>query len=299
MVRFVAAAVQAAPVWLNRAATTDKACRLIREASELGARVVAFPESFIPAFPFGVWHHGVRRNMRFYQELTESAVALDGPEVAALQSAAREAQCAVVMGVTERDGGSLFNAQLFFGADGALLGRRRKLKPTSAERLVWGEGDGAGLRVFDTGETGRLGGLICGEHNLALARFTMQSQQEQLHVASHRSRFEKVRPPCLRTAPHPPPWTIGAPGPPLRTPGAPPEPLGRLQWPQGPLSLLQRRGLVITRYPDPVMEGRAFYDRVDAAVRQSAAELVLASRDLPSRDLPWPPSWPPVASRDP
>ena len=108
----------------------------------------------------------------------------------------------MVMGVTERDGGSLFNSQVFVGADGTLLGRRRKLKPTSAERLVWGEGDGAGLRVFDTGETGRLGGLICGEHNLALARFTMQSQQEQLHVAS---------------------------------------------------------------YPDPLMEGRPFYERVDAA----------------------------------
>mmetsp|Transcript_28339 Transcript_28339/g.83151 ORF Transcript_28339/g.83151 Transcript_28339/m.83151 type:complete len:268 (-) Transcript_28339:106-909(-) len=186
MARFVAAVVQAAPVWMDRAATTKKACRLIHEASQQGARIVAFPESFIPAFPYGVWHHGVRRNMRFYQQLTECAVSLDGPEISMIQVAARKAGCVVVMGVTERDGGSLFNSQVFVGADGTLLGRRRKLKPTSAERLIWGEGDGSGLRVFDTGETaGRVGGLICGEHNLALARYTMQSQQEQVHVASY------------------------------------------------------------------------------------------------------------------
>ena len=95
----------------------------------------------------------------------------------------------MVMGVTERDGGSLFNSQVFVGADGTLLGRRRKLKPTSAERLIWGEGDGSGLRVFDTGEiAGRVGGLICGEHNLALARYTMQSQQEQAGLAARRGR---------------------------------------------------------------------------------------------------------------
>ena len=206
---FIAAAIQAAPIWMNKAATTQKACRLIREASGMGARVVAFPESFIPAFPYGVWHHGVRRNMRFYQQLHECAVTADGPEIPALQAAAREARCVVVMGLTELAGGSLYNSQFFLGSDGSLLGRRRKLKPTSAERLVWGEGDGSGLRVFDMGETGRLGGLICGEHNLSLARFTMQSQQEQLHVAS---------------------------------------------------------------YPDPIMEGKPFADRVDAAVRHYAAE---------------------------
>ena len=209
MSKFVAAVVQAAPVWMDRRATTQKACSLIKEAAARGAKVCAFPESFIPAFPYGVWHHGVKRNMHFYRSLTQAAVSLDGPEVGALREAARNAQCVVVMGITEQCGGSLYNSQLFLGADGELLGSRRKLKPTSAERLVWGEGDGSGLRVFDTGETGRLGGLICGEHNLSLARFTMQSQQEQLHVAS---------------------------------------------------------------YPDPMMEGRPFADRVDAAVRHYAAE---------------------------
>uniref|UniRef100_A0A7S1YAJ4 CN hydrolase domain-containing protein n=1 Tax=Grammatophora oceanica TaxID=210454 RepID=A0A7S1YAJ4_9STRA len=134
---------------------------------------------------------------------------MDGPEVAALCAAARDAECAVVMGVTERDGGSLYNAQIFIDRDGSVLGKRRKLKPTSAERIIWGEGDGSGLRVMETQRVGRLGGLICGEHNLALARFTMQSQQEQVHVAS---------------------------------------------------------------YPDPVMEGKSFGDRVDAAVRHYAAE---------------------------
>ena len=207
---FVAAVAQAAPVWMDKKATTHKAISLIREAaSQHDARIIAFPESFIPAFPYGVWHHGVKRNMRFYRALTESAVHLDDPEVLALQAAAREARMVVVMGITERDGGSLYNSQLFIGADGALLGTRRKLKPTSAERLVWGEGDGAGLRVHDTAGVGRLGGLICGEHNLALARYALQAQQEQVHVAS---------------------------------------------------------------YPDPLMEGRPFADRVDAAVRHYAAE---------------------------
>ena len=160
-------------------------------------------------FPYGVWHHGLKRNMSFYKELKESAVHLDDPEVGMLQAAARESAMTVVMGITEAAGGSLYNSQLFIGADGALLGTRRKLKPTSAERLVWGEGNGAGLLVHDTGDTGRLGGLICGEHNLALARYTMQAQQEQVHVAS---------------------------------------------------------------YPDPMMEGQPFADRVDAAVRHYAAE---------------------------
>ena len=145
---FVAAVAQAAPVWMDKKATTHKAISLIREAaSQHDARIIAFPESFIPAFPYGVWHHGVKRNMRFYRALTESAVHLDDPEVVTLQAAAREAQMVVVMGITQRDGGSLYNSQLFIGADGALLGTRRKLKPTSAERLVWGEGDGAGLRA--------------------------------------------------------------------------------------------------------------------------------------------------------
>lgn len=193
MAKFVAAVVQAAPVWMDKAATARKACGLIKEAASAGAKVCAFPESFIPAFPYGVWHHGVKRNMRFYQQLTEAAVKLSDPEIGELQSAAREAEMVVVMGLTERDGGSLFNTQLFIGADGSLLHSRRKLKPTSAERLVWGEGDGNGLRVLDTGATGRLGGLICGEHNLALARFTMQSQQEELHVASYPDPFMEGR----------------------------------------------------------------------------------------------------------
>ena len=87
MACFVAASwfVQAAPVWMDRAATTKKACHLTHEASQQGARIVAFPESFIPAFPYGVWHHGVRRNMRFYQQLTECAVSLDGPEISMMQ----------------------------------------------------------------------------------------------------------------------------------------------------------------------------------------------------------------------
>jgi len=202
------AVVQAAPVWLDRAATVDKACGLIAQAAGLGARVIAFPESFIPAFPYGVWHHGLHRNMDFYRQLYEQAVELPGPEIARLGEAARAAGAVVVMGLTERAGGSLYNTQAFIGADGSLLGSRRKLKPTSAERLIWGEGDGSGMRVFET-PFGKLGGLMCGEHNFALARYTLQALGEEIHVAS---------------------------------------------------------------YPDPLMEGRPFADRLEAAVRHYAAE---------------------------
>lgn len=202
------AVVQAAPVWLDRAATTAKACSLIAEAAARGARVIAFPESFIPAFPYWVWHLGLAENQASFRALYEAAVQIDSPEVAQLSAAARRAGAVVVMGVTERDGGSLYNTQLFFDADGTLAGRRRKLKPTSAERLVWGEGDGSGMAVYATA-AGRIGGLMCGEHNLALARYTLQSLGEQIHVAS---------------------------------------------------------------YPDPLMEGRGFADRLEAAVRHYAAE---------------------------
>jgi aliphatic nitrilase len=202
------AVVQAAPVWMDREATVAKACALVAEAAGRGARLVAFPESFIPAFPYGVWHHGLRRNQEFFKQLFEAAVEVPGPMLAPLCAAARAAGAVVVMGVTERLRGSLYNAQVFIDADGSILGVRRKIKPTSAERLVWGEGDGSGMRVFDTA-FGRLGGLMCGEHNFALARYTLQSLGEEIHVAS---------------------------------------------------------------YPDPMMEGRPFADRLEAAVRHYAAE---------------------------
>ncbi|MBL8382928.1 MAG: carbon-nitrogen hydrolase family protein [Burkholderiales bacterium] len=202
------AVVQASPVWLDRADTTARACDWIAQAAARGARVIAFPESFIPAFPYGIWHHGLAANQAFFRRLHEAAVVVGGPETAALAAAARRAGAVVVIGVTERDGGSLYNTQLFFDADGTLALRRRKLKPTNAERLVWGEGDGSGLAVLSTA-AGRIGGLICGEHNFALARYTMQSLGEEIHVAS---------------------------------------------------------------YPDPLMEGRGFADRLEAAVRHYAAE---------------------------
>lgn len=206
--RFTAAVVQAAPVWLDLEATTTLACERIAAAAADGARLVAFPESFIPAFPYGVWHHGLVANMDFHRRLHAAAVEVGGRATVRLAEAARAAGCVVVIGITERAGGSLYNAQLVFDADGRLVGHRRKIKPTSAERLVWGDGDGSGLRVWDTA-VGRVGALMCGEHNFALARFALQAQGEEIHIAS---------------------------------------------------------------YPDPLMEGRGFADRIEAAVRHYAAE---------------------------
>jgi aliphatic nitrilase len=203
-----AAVVQAEPVWLDAEATATRACDLIAEAAAAGARIVAFPESFIPAFPYGVWHQGLAENAGYFKRLFACAVEVGGPVTVRLAEAARAAGMVVVMGVTERAGGSLYNTQLVFDADGSLVGHRRKIKPTNAERLVWGEGDGSGLRVWDTA-VGRVGALMCGEHNFALARYALQAQGEEIHVAS---------------------------------------------------------------YPDPLMEGRGFADRLEAAVRHYAAE---------------------------
>ncbi|MCC6473317.1 MAG: carbon-nitrogen hydrolase family protein [Burkholderiales bacterium] len=180
---FRAATVQAAPAWLNRDATTDKACELIRQAASAGARLIAFPEAWLPGFPWWIFLGTPAWGGRFFAQLYANAVEIPGPTTARLCEAAKAADAYVVMGVDERCGGSLYCTQLFIAPNGEILGRRRKLKPTHVERSVWGEGDGSDLRVFDT-PLGRLGGLNCWEHMQPLTRHAMYSLGEQVHIAS-------------------------------------------------------------------------------------------------------------------
>lgn len=188
--RFIAAAAQAAPVYLDRDATVDKACALILEAGGRGARLIAFPEAFVPGFPHWIYLDRPQANERYFLDLVREAVDVPGPVTEAIGRAAREASAYVVIGVSERSPrstGELFNTNLIFAPDGSLLGRHRKLMPTYAEKLIWSFGDGSTLTVYDT-PVGRLGTLCCGENTNPLARFALIVQGEQVHVANYPAR---------------------------------------------------------------------------------------------------------------
>ncbi|TAM84838.1 MAG: carbon-nitrogen hydrolase family protein [Candidimonas sp.] len=185
--RFTAAAVQAAPVFLNSAATVAKACALIREAKAHGAQLVAFPEVYVSGYPYWNWLMSPLEGSAWFKRLYLSAIDIPGAEVRDLQKAAAENRVTVVIGVNERSAvsmGTIYNTILVIGPDGALLGRHRKIVPTFAEKLTWGRGDGSSIRVYDSA-VGRLGVLACGENTNTLARFALLAQGEQVHVASY------------------------------------------------------------------------------------------------------------------
>lgn len=181
--RFKAAAVQAAPVWQDRVRSTDKACSLIAEAGRSGAQLIAFPEVWLPGYPSWAFLGTPLWGNEFFAELYANSVEIPSPTTTRLCEAAKQAGAHVVMGMNERAGGSLYITQLFIDPEGNLLGRHRKLKPTHAERTVYGQGDGSDLLVFDTA-LGRLGALNCWEHLQPLIRYAMYSMGEQVHVAS-------------------------------------------------------------------------------------------------------------------
>lgn len=185
--RFKAAAVQTAPVFLDAVATVNKASALIREAAANGAKLVAFPEVFVPGYPYWSWITDPLAGSQWFDRLVRSSVLVPGPEIALVQKAARDTGTYVVIGVNERSPsslGCLYNTLVFIGADGTILGKHRKLVPTWAEKMTWAGGDGSSLRVYDT-EIGPLGGLACGENTNTLARFCLLAQGELVHVASY------------------------------------------------------------------------------------------------------------------
>lgn len=184
---FKVAAVQAAPVFLDTHATVRKAIALIREAAAEGAALVVFPEVFVPAYPYWSWVANPVAASPWFQKLCEAAVEVPGPEVAQIAQTARDCGVHVAIGINERAARSvslLYNTMLLIGPDGRLLGRHRKLVPTWAEKLSWAPGDGAGLRVHDTA-IGPVGMLACGENTNTLARFSLLSQGELVHLASY------------------------------------------------------------------------------------------------------------------
>ncbi|MEK4538264.1 MULTISPECIES: carbon-nitrogen hydrolase family protein [Peribacillus] len=185
------AVVQAASVIMDKKASVKKAIDLIHEAASKGANIVVFPEAFIPAYPRGL-SFGTKIGSRSqsgredWYRYWNNSILVPGEETNLLCSAARKANIYLVIGVIERDsensGGTLYCTVLFIGPDGLILGKHRKLKPTASERIVWGEGDGSTLPVFDT-PYGKIGALICWENYMPLARSAMYAQGIQLYIA--------------------------------------------------------------------------------------------------------------------
>ena len=184
------AVIQASTPLFDSAAAVDKACRLIVEAGASGARLVVLPEAFIGGYPRGLSFGTVvgsrsREGRELFARYHDGALEVPGPGVARLGAAAARARAFVAAGVVEREAGhpgTLYCTLLYFGPDGKLVGRHRKLKPTGSERLVWGEGDASGLTVLET-PFGRIGGLICWENYMPLARAALQRQGVTIHLA--------------------------------------------------------------------------------------------------------------------
>ena len=188
------AAIQYGPVYLDLARSVDKAKGLIAEAASFGARLVVFPESWLPSYPawldccrdVALWDHPPVK--KIFARLMENSVAVPGPVTDTLAEAAREHDVVLNISVHERvvEGvgrGTLYNTMLTFGADGMLLNRHRKIMPTFTERMIWGQGDGSSLHAVDA-DVGRVGGLICWEHWMPLARQVLHDSGEDIHIAA-------------------------------------------------------------------------------------------------------------------
>jgi nitrilase len=181
-----AAAVQISPVLYSREGTIAKVVQKIHELGRQGVQFATFPETVVPYYPY---FSAVQTGMQLlagteHPKLLEQAVTVPSAATDAIGEAARQAGMVVSIGVNERDGGTLYNTQLLFDADGTLIQRRRKITPTHFERMIWGQGDGSGLRAVDS-KVGRIGQLACFEHNNPLARYAMMADGEQIHSAMY------------------------------------------------------------------------------------------------------------------
>ncbi|MEE2669275.1 MAG: carbon-nitrogen hydrolase family protein [Gemmatimonadota bacterium] len=185
------AAIQVAPTFFDRKSAVEKVCRLTEEAAEKGAELVVFPEAYVGGYPWGLaFGTGVggrsESGRRVWQRYWDTAVEVPGADTERLGEVASDVGVYLSVGVVERDstfgGGTLFCTLLYFGPDGSLLGKHRKLKPTAAERLIWGEGDGSTLTTIDA-PFGRIGGLICWENYMPLARMAMYGKGVEIYLA--------------------------------------------------------------------------------------------------------------------
>jgi aliphatic nitrilase len=182
MKRIRAAAVQIAPDFNSSMGTVDRVCDAIDRAATQGVELAVFPETFLPYYPYFSFVLPPVASGKDHMRLYEFAVQVPGPVTEQLSKAAAQHGMVVVIGVNERDGGTIYNAQLVFDADGSLLLKRRKITPTYHERMVWGQGDGSGFRAVDTA-VGRVGALACWEHYNPLARFSLMEEREEIHCA--------------------------------------------------------------------------------------------------------------------
>ncbi len=182
------ALIQHPPVFLNLAESTRLTCRLLAEAGAEGAGLVVFPETWLPGYPVwldeapgaALWDHPPAKAL--FRALRDNSPRMDGPEIRAIREAAEAAGTDVVIGVNEKDGNTLYNSMVFMTDSGRRLAVHRKLVPTYTERLVWGRGDGSGLVAVETA-WGQLGGLVCWEHWMPLARAALHARGETVHVA--------------------------------------------------------------------------------------------------------------------
>jgi aliphatic nitrilase len=181
-----AAAVQVSPVLYSREGTVEKVVRKIHELGREGVQFATFPETVVPYYPYFSLLQAPYQMLagREHLRLLDQAVTVPSPATHAIGDACHQAGVVVSIGVNERDGGTLYNTQLLFDADGTLLQRRRKITPTHYERMIWGQGDGSGLRAVDS-RVGRIGQLACWEHNNPLARYAMMADGEQIHSAMY------------------------------------------------------------------------------------------------------------------
>src|SRR5215203_2736393 len=181
-----AAAVQISPVLYSREGTIEKVVKQISELGKQGVQFATFPETIVPYYPYFSFVQSAfdMRTGKEHQRLLEESVSVPSAETQAIADAAKEAGMVVSIGVNERDGGSIYNTQLLFDADGTLIQRRRKITPTFHERMIWGQGDGTGLRAVDSA-VGRIGQLACWEHYLPLARYALIADGEQIHAAMY------------------------------------------------------------------------------------------------------------------
>jgi nitrilase len=180
---FKAAVVQAEPVWHDLDGGVAKTIALATEAARAGADLIAFPETWIPGYPWWLWLDSVAWQSQFVVDYAQNSLELDSPQFELLKATAKDLGIVIALGFSERSNGSLYMGQALIGSDGEVRLARRKLKPTHVERTQFGEGDGSDLAVVDT-ELGRMGALCCWEHFQPLTKFAMFSQHEQIHIAA-------------------------------------------------------------------------------------------------------------------
>ena len=175
-----AAAVQISPALYSREGTVDKVVQKIAELGRRGVQFATFPEAVVPYYPYFSFLQSPFEIGPEHLRLIDQAVTIPSPATHAIGEAARQSEMVVSIGVSERDGGTLFNTQLLFDADGSMRQRRRKISATYHERILWGQGDGSGLRAVDSA-VGRIGQLACWEHSNPLARYALIADGEQIH----------------------------------------------------------------------------------------------------------------------